>query len=233
MRPAYQILQKPRHRWLLGLLCWLSSGGAWAQGGPVIFPQMAAVTQFKTVGSARYHRGDFSPLEITRQQIQLNGKSYTAFVEQRGKKRSEGAPLPFILRLAGDSLLMPLAIENYVPATRKAYLLDSLGSERLENTFFRFGAAVGTKWTCLASYGFASKWNTVTTELREVRQTAAGELLYVLAFSEAIYGVSDSEFWRELVISRERGLVQLTGEGMVGGRQVYKLAEKSARPNSR
>ncbi len=126
---------------------------------------------------------------------------------------------------------MPLVVYDFVPAACRARLLDSLGSGRLEGTFFRFGAAVGTKWTCLSSYSWAHKWNTVTTELREIKRTDAGELLYVLAFQEDYYGVSDYEFWREFVISRERGLVQLTGEGMFGGKQVYERADKPASTN--
>jgi hypothetical protein len=230
MRLARPILQKPRHRWLLGLLCWLSSQGVCAQVGPVIFPQMAPVVRFKTVGSPRRYRRDFSPLEITRQEVQVNGKSYTTFVEKMGKKPSGSGTLPFILRLAGDSLLMPLTLYDFVPATRRAHLLDSLGPKCLESAFFRFGSAVGTKWICLTGYGWQDKWNTVTTQLREIKKTDDGELLYVLAFSEETYGVSDTEFWRELVISRERGLVQLTGHGMIGGEQVYERVDKPTKP---
>jgi hypothetical protein len=113
---------------------------------------MDSVVRFKTVGSPGRYRRDFSPLEITRQEVQVNGKSYTTFVEKMGKKLSGSGTLPFILRLAGDSLLMPLVIENCVPTARKAHLLDSLGSKCLGSTFFRFGAAVGTKWTCLTGY---------------------------------------------------------------------------------
>ncbi len=230
---SYLTLRKPKRRWLFGLLFWVISGAAYGQAGTVVFPQMAPVTRFKTVGNSRHFRGNFSPLAITRREVQANGKSYTEFIEKMGKKPGEGAPLPFQLRLAGDSLLMFLTLYDYVPAARRAQLLDSLGPGRLEGTFFRFGAPVGTKWTCLTSYSWAKKWNSVTTELREIKRMATGELLYVLAFREDYYGVSDYEFWRELVISRERGLVQMTGHGMIGGELVYERDDKPVKLTGR
>lgn len=229
MRLPRLILQKPKQWWLLGLLSWLSISRAWAQEEPFVFPQMATVTLFKTVGSSKaYRRGS---LEIIQQRMQVNGNNYTAFLGKEAKKQSEAYTMPFILRIAGDSLLMPLSIESYTPAPLRAQLLDSLGPKRLENTFFRFSAPVGTQWTCLTSYGSARKWNFITTKLREIRYAADGEPLYVIELSEAIYGISDYEFWHELVISREHGLMQLTGEGMVGGKRVYEPVKKPVKPD--
>ncbi len=228
MRLSSLCLQKPKQRWLLGLLSWLSSGRVWAQEEPVVFPQMATVTLFDEAGSSRlFHR---RLLRITRQQVQVNGKSYTAFMEGKGQV----FPLPFMLRIVGDSLLAPLSLECDVSVPREAYLLDSLRSGKLENTFFRFGAAVGTTWVCPTLRFCASQkaWSTTVTKLREIRRTATGEVLYIVDFSEET-GLSDSDFWNELVISRERGLVQLTGEGMVGGEHVYELAKKPARQSKR
>lgn len=73
----------------------------------------------------------------------------------------------------------------------------------------------------------------MTTQLREIKKTAEGETLYVLAFEEYVYGVSHYGFWREFVISCERGFSQMTGEGTVGGKLVYELVEKSVKPNKR
>jgi hypothetical protein len=218
---ARSILQKPRHRWLLGLLCWLKAGTALSQTSPVLFPQMPEVTRFRLLNASRWQRKHFAPLQLIQQPTQANGKNYTAFQEQRSKKPSEAGLLPFTLRLEGDSLLMPITLYEYTPLAHRTRLLDSLGTRRLEGTFLRFGAAVGTSWTCLTSYSWYNKWNSITTQLREIRKTPEGELLYVIAFREDYYGVSDSEFWREFVFSRERGIVQLTGEGMVGGRVQY------------
>ncbi len=228
MRLPRLILQKPKQWWLLGFLSWLSISRIWAQEEPVVFPQMATVTLFKEVGSSRLsHR---KLLQITRQQVQVNGKSYTAFMEGKGQL----FPLPFTLRIVGDSLLAPLSIECDVSSPREAYLLDSLRLGKLENTFFRFGAAVGTTWICPTHHFCTSKkaWSTTVTKLREIRRTDTGEVLYVIDFSEET-GLSDSYFWNELVISRERGLVHLTGDGMVGGEHVYELAKKPARQSKR
>lgn len=213
-------------------LCLLASSKAFGQREVLAFPQMPTVTQFystQTTQLTKKRRKYLSSLALTQHAVLVNGKAYTQFITARVADQANAEKLPFTLRLAGDSLLMPLTLYGYIPAAQKTHLLDSLGPKRLESTFFCFGAAVGTKWTCLTSYSGTGRWNTITTQLREIRRTAEGEVLYVIAFSEAYYGVSDYEFWREFVLSRERGLVQMSGEGMIGGEQVYVRESKSAK----
>lgn len=112
---------------------------------------MPAITRFRLASSSevtvsRRDRSRFEPLIITRYQIQVNKRSYTVFETEMGKKPTESQGfLDFSLRLAGDSLLMPIEIDKHLLASKKARLLDSLGANHLESTFFYFGAVVGTK----------------------------------------------------------------------------------------